>query len=64
MKPMEFDSLCVPDVRGMNITDAVYLLENMGWNIAFDGYGKVNQQSVKAGDTLQPGGLITLTLGK
>jgi cell division protein FtsI (penicillin-binding protein 3) len=64
ISPMEFDSLRVPNVKGMNITDAVYLLENMGWNIAFEGYGKVMQQSVKPGDTLQPGRLITLTLGK
>lgn len=64
MRPMEFDSLCVPDVCGMNVTDAVYLLENLGWVTSFDGFGKVNKQSVKAGDTLQPGGLITLTLEK
>ena len=64
VEPMHFDSLCVPNVSGMNITDAVYLLENMGWNIAFDGYGKVTQQSVNPGDTLRPGGLITLTLEK
>ena len=64
VEPVRFDSVRVPDVRGMNITDAVYLLENSGWNIAFDGYGKVIQQSVRPGDTLQPGRLITLTLGK
>ena len=64
IEPIRFDSLRVPEVRGMNVTDAVYLLENMGWNIAFEGYGTVQQQSVKAGDTLQPGSLITLTLGK
>ena len=64
MEPITFDSLLVPNVKGMNITDAVYLLENMGWNIAFEGYGNVIQQSVKPGDTLRPGGLITLTLGK
>ncbi|MBO6026889.1 MAG: transpeptidase family protein [Bacteroidales bacterium] len=64
MKPMAFEAQRVPDVKGMNVTDAVYLLENMGWNTVFDGYGKVNHQSVKAGDSLQPGGLITLTLGK
>ncbi len=64
IEPIQFDSLRVPEVRGMNVTDAVYLLENMGWNIAFEGYGTVQQQSVKAGDTLQPGSLITLTLGK
>ena len=64
IEPVLFDSLCVPDVRGMNVTDAIFLLENMGWTTSFDGYGKVSRQSVKAGDTLQPGGLITLTLGK
>ncbi len=64
VEPVHFDSVRVPNVKGMNITDAVYLLENNGWNIAFEGYGKVVQQSVKPGDTLQPGRLITLTLGK
>ena len=64
MEAVKFDSVAVPNVKGMNITDAVYLLENMGWNIAFEGSGKVIQQSVRAGDTLQPGSLITLTLGK
>ena len=62
IEPLVFDSVSVPNVIGMNISDAVYLLENMGWNTTFEGYGKVKQQSVKAGDTLQPGGLITLTL--
>ena len=64
MEPVNFDSNRVPDVTGMNITDAVCLLENMGWNIEFSGYGKVNKQSVNAGDTLPSGSLITLTLGK
>lgn len=64
VEPVHFDSVRVPNVKGMNITDAVYLLENNGWNIAFEGYGKVVQQSVKPGDTLQTGRLITLTLGK
>ena len=64
VEAVKFDSVSVPDVKGMNITDAVYLLENMGWNIAFEGSGRVIQQSAKAGDTLQPGSLITLTLGK
>lgn len=64
MEPIHFDSLRVPDMRGMNITDAVYLIENMGWVAEFQGQGKVTGQSVKAGDTLQPGGLITLTLRK
>lgn len=64
VNPIAYNPPYVPNVKGMNVTDAVYLLENMGWSTSFEGYGKVNQQSVKAGDSLQPGGLITLTLGK
>lgn len=64
VEPVAFDTITVPDVKGMNVTDAVYLLENRGWNIAFEGSGKVTQQSVRAGDTLRPGSLITLSLGK
>ncbi len=64
LKPVKFDSTRVPNVVGMNITDAVYLLENMGWNTTFDGYGKIVQQSVRAGDTLQAGGIINLKLAK
>ena len=37
----------VPDVKGMNITDAVYVLESMGWKVKFEGYGIVKSQSVK-----------------
>ena len=62
--PILYDPMVVPDLRGMNITDAVYLLENMGWTARFEGYGQVVQQSVPAGDSLRPGGLITLTLEK
>ena len=64
VEPMRFDSARVPNVKGMSVTDAVYLLEDLGWNIAVEGQGKVIKQSVAAGDSLRPGGLITLTLGK
>ena len=62
--PAQYDSLRVPDVRGMNVSDAVYLLENMGWATSFEGYGPVVQQSVNAGDTLRKGRVINLKLGK
>ena len=48
----------------MTVSDAVYLLENMGWNARFDGYGQVVRQSVPAGDSLVRGGIINLTLEK
>ena len=62
--PILYDPMLVPDVQGMNVSDAVYLLENMGWATRFEGYGQVLRQSVPAGDSLRPGGLITLTLEK
>ena len=62
--PIGYNPALVPDVQGMNVTDAVYLLENMGWNIRFEGSGQVVSQSVHAGDSLCQGGLITLALEK
>ena len=62
--PILYDPMRVPNVQGMNISDAVYLLENMGWSTRFEGYGQVVHQSVPAGDTLREGGLITLALEK
>ena len=46
----------------MNITDAVFLLESMGWKVKFEGYGKVKYQSVKTGTELKKGSVINLTL--
>ena len=62
--PTLYDPMRVPDTKGMSVTDAIFLLESMGWTTAFEGHGQVVQQSVPAGDSLQPGGLIKLTLAK
>ncbi len=60
--PKQHQPGIVPDLSGMSVTDAVYLIENMGWKTSFEGYGHVAAQSVPAGDTLRPGGFITLKL--
>jgi len=59
---VEMEENKVPDVKGMNITDAVYVLESMGWKVKFEGYGKVKSQSVKAGTELRKGSVINLVL--
>ena len=59
---VKFEENVVPDVKGMNITDAVFLLESMGWKVKFEGYGKVKYQSVKTGTELKKGSVINLTL--
>ena len=59
---VKFEDKIVPDMTGMNVTDAVYVLESMGWKVKFDGYGKVKSQSVNAGAELRKGSVINLTL--
>ena len=39
----------VPDVRGMGLRDALYLLENEGMRVRFSGKGKVKSQSIRYG---------------
>lgn len=52
----------VPDVRGMGLKDALYLLENEGYRVTFSGSGRVRTQTPEAGSGLARGGRITLEL--
>lgn len=54
----------VPNVVGMDITDAVYLLENMGVRTEFAGRGTVKEQSLQPGDTITTNSMIHLKLEK
>lgn len=62
VSPVEFEENKVPDVKGMNVSDAVCILESMGWKVTFTGYGKVKTQSVKPNTELKKGSAINLTL--
>ncbi len=42
----------VPNVVGMSIKDALYLLENAGLSVRISGYGRVREQSLPAGTPL------------
>lgn len=52
----------MPDVVGMGLKDAVYLLENKGLKIGLQGKGKVINQSVVAGANFTKGQKINLFL--
>lgn len=39
----------VPNVIGMGLRDALYLMENRGLNVAVNGFGRVSRQSLKPG---------------
>lgn len=52
----------MPDVTGLSLKDAVYLLENNGMHVRIIGKGKVQAQSVPAGTRLSKGQNILLQL--
>jgi len=52
----------MPDVQGMSVKDAVYLLENMDLKVTVSGRGKVVMQSIAAGAPLKRNERITLLL--
>ena len=53
----------VPQVVGMGIKEAIYLLEREGLRVAFSGTGCVRSQSIPAGAPVQRGALVVLQLG-
>ena len=52
----------MPDLKGMPAMDAVSLLENLGLQVQFSGTGEVIQQSVKAGEEIEPNQTVNLKL--
>lgn len=51
-----------PDVRGMGLKDAVYLMENKGLRTIISGRGKVVSQSIAAGTIFKKGDKVILML--
>ena len=62
MKANNIRQQMMPNVRGMGLKDAVYLLENMGVKIAVKGKGKIISQSVAPGTVLAKGITVMLEL--
>jgi cell division protein FtsI (penicillin-binding protein 3) len=52
----------VPNVTGMSLRDALYVLENRGLQVVFHGKGKVKHQSLRIGTKVHRGDKIVLTL--
>lgn len=62
LKEIPTDVNLIPDVIGMGLKDAVYLLENRGVKVIVEGYGNVRFQSIPAGSRIQRGNIIYLKL--
>jgi len=63
IKDVNVNKAVMPNVKGMGLKDAVYLLENMGLKVKVNGKGKVMVQSVQAGTTLTKGMTVYVELG-
>lgn len=62
VEPKKMYRNMVPDVTGMGLRDAVYVLENSGLQVTVVGKGKVAVQSIPAGTRVIKGQTITLQL--
>ena len=60
--PLADDPHTMPDVRGMGLKDALFVLESRGLRVRFSGRGAVTQQSIAAGARIAPGTAVVITL--
>jgi cell division protein FtsI (penicillin-binding protein 3) len=59
---LEIKKGLVPDVRGMSLRDAIYLLENSGYKVKYSGKGRVLRQSPSQGAKYLEGQIVSLEL--
>nr|WP_275982511.1 penicillin-binding protein [Aquiflexum gelatinilyticum] len=62
-KANKTDSPTVPDVTGMSLRDALYVLENKGIRVVYQGKGRVRGQSINPGTPVNNAYVINLVLG-
>lgn len=58
----EADRNTMPDVMGMGLKDALYMLESRGLHVTFTGKGSVRSQSIPAGRKIRAGQHVAITL--
>jgi cell division protein FtsI (penicillin-binding protein 3) len=57
------DKPTVPDVSGLSLRDALFILENKGLQVNYSGKGRVRAQSLSPGTLLKGNATINLVLG-
>ncbi len=63
LRPIVLKKNAMPDVVGMNIKDAVFILGNTGLDIDIKGEGKVIKQSIAKNTEIKKNQKVVLTLG-
>ena len=61
-RPSGAKEVTAPDVVGLGLKDAVYIIENSGLRCRYSGTGHVSSQSPKGGQNVPDGSTITFTL--
>jgi len=62
LKARSVDMTLVPNVKGMGLRDALYLLENSGLKVGVSGVGTVGQQSLTPGRKVRRGSYVHIEL--
>ncbi len=62
LKKLNVSKKNVPNVVGMGLKDALFLLENNGLRVKFQGRGSVRSQSIQAGSRVVPGNTVFLEM--
>ncbi len=52
----------MPNVVGMGLKDAIFILENRGLKVSFSGQGRVSRQSIPSGRKISRGDYVSITL--
>ena len=60
--PADLKDPVVPDIKGLGLKDAMYMIENSGLKCIYSGTGHVVSQVPKAGDKVAKGSTVTITL--
>lgn len=63
LKPRKVVERQMPNVMGMGVSDAIYLIEKSGLKTKVNGVGRVRKQSPEPGTNCQKGQLVYLDLG-
>ncbi len=59
---LEHEQNKMPNVYGMGLRDALFILESQGLKVSFKGSGRVWRQSIKAGSSSKVGNSVTIEL--
>jgi cell division protein FtsI (penicillin-binding protein 3) len=62
LKELNTSNQLVPNVVGMGLKDAIYILENRGLKVMVEGYGTIRSQSLSPGSTIYRGTTIYIKL--